>query len=90
VSLARFLAAWSIWLGIAISTRASDVRVAQQPGAIAGLPAILVAYLIAFSVVPASPGLALGVGAALLVLDAVGWRVVSAAFDRERLIRGTR
>lgn len=26
----------------------------------------------------------------LLVLDGLGWRVVAAAFDRERLITGTR
>jgi hypothetical protein len=34
--------------------------------------------------------LALGSGAALLVLDGVGWRIVSPAFNRERLITGTR
>jgi ABC-2 type transport system permease protein len=85
------LAAWSIWVGIAISTRSSDVRVAQQLGsAIAGLPAILVAYLTAFNVIHATLGLALGVAAVLLILDGMGWRIVAAAFDRERLITGTR
>jgi ABC-2 type transport system permease protein len=49
-----------------------------------------VAYLIAFNAIHATLGLALGVAAALLVLDGLGWRVVSAAFDRERLIAGTR
>ena len=84
------LAAWSIWVGIAISTRSSDVRVAQQLGALASLPAILVVYLIALNVIHATLGLILGVAAALLVLDGLGWRLVSAAFDRERLITGTR
>lgn len=85
------LAAWSIWVGITISTRASDVRVAQQVGgAIAGLPAILVAYLITFNVIHATLGLALGAAAALLILDGLGWRIVAAAFDRERLITGSR
>ncbi len=84
------LALWSIWIGIAISTRASDVRVAQQLGAVTGLPILLVAYLIAFNVIPATLALALGTGAALLVLDGLGWRIVAAAFDRERLITGTR
>jgi ABC-type transport system involved in multi-copper enzyme maturation permease subunit len=84
------LALLSIWIGIAISTRASDLRVAQQLGALAGLPILLVAYLIAFDVIPATLGLALGIGAALVVLDSIGWRIVSAAFDRERLITGTR
>jgi ABC-type transport system involved in multi-copper enzyme maturation permease subunit len=84
------LAAWSIWVGIAISTRASDVRVAQQLGALAGLPAILVAYLIAFNVIHATLGLVLGLAGLLLLLDALGSRIVSAMFDREGLIVDTR
>jgi ABC-2 type transport system permease protein len=84
------LAGWSIWVGIAISTRSSDIRVAQQLGALAGLPVLLVAYLIAFNVIPATLGMALGIAAVLLVLDGLGWRVVSAAFNRERLITGTK
>jgi ABC-type transport system involved in multi-copper enzyme maturation permease subunit len=84
------IALLTIWVGIGISTRSSDVRVAQQLGAIAGLPILLVAYLVAFDVIPATLGLSLGVAAALLVLDGLGWRLVSAAFDRERLITGSR
>jgi ABC-2 type transport system permease protein len=84
------IALLSIWAGIAISSRSSDVRVAQQLSAVVGLPIILVAYLIALNVIHATLGLALGVGVALLVLDGIGWRLVSAAFDRERLITGTR
>jgi ABC-type transport system involved in multi-copper enzyme maturation permease subunit len=80
------IAAWSIWIGIAISTRASDVRVAQQLGALVGLPWIVVAYLIAFNVIHAGLVLTLGLAALLLVLDAVGSRIASAMFDRERLI----
>jgi len=84
------LATWSIWVGIAISTRSSDVRVAQQLGTIAGLPVTVVTYLLTFNVIHATLGLTLGVGAALLILDGMGWWLVSAAFDRERLITGTR
>jgi len=84
------LAAWSIWLGMAISTRCSEIRVAQQLGLLAGLPAAVVASLTAFNVIHASLGLALSAAAALLVLVAGGWRVTSALFDRERLITGTR
>ncbi|MGO8949744.1 MAG: ABC transporter permease subunit [Ktedonobacterales bacterium] len=84
------LALFSIWVGIAISTRSSDARVAQQLGALASLPAIVVAYLVAFNVIHATLGLALGLAAALLILDGLGWRIVSAAFDRERLVTGTR
>jgi ABC-type Na+ efflux pump permease subunit len=84
------LALFSIWVALAISTRLGDVRAAQQLAAITGLPALVVAYLTAFNVIPASLGLALGVAAALLILDGLGWRLVSALFDRERLITGTR
>ena len=84
------LALFSIWVGIAISSRSSDVRVAQQLGALASFPAIVVAYLVAFNVIHATLGLALGFAAALLILDGIGWRIVSAAFDRERLVTGTR
>jgi ABC-type transport system involved in multi-copper enzyme maturation permease subunit len=84
------IALLSIWIAIGISTRSSDVRVAQQLAAITGLPVLLVAYLIAFNVIPATLGLAFSIAAALLVLDGLGWRIVSAAFDRERLITSTR
>jgi hypothetical protein len=35
-------------------------------------------------------GIAIGLAAALLAVDALGWRAVAAMFDRERLITGTR
>jgi ABC-type transport system involved in multi-copper enzyme maturation permease subunit len=84
------LAGWSIWVGIAISTRSSEVRVAQQLGTVASLPSVLVTACIAFNLIHATLGLALGFAATLLVLDGVGWRITSAAFDRERLVTGTR
>jgi ABC-2 type transport system permease protein len=84
------IAAWAIWISVAISTRANDVRVAQQLGALTGLPVLLIVYLIAFDVIHASLGLALGAAALLLLLDGFGWLFVSAAFDRERLITGAR
>jgi ABC-2 type transport system permease protein len=84
------VAGWSIWVGIAISARASDFRVAQQLGILASLPTAVVAALIAFDVVHATLGLALGLAAALLLGDGLGWRIMAATFDRERLITGTR
>jgi ABC-type transport system involved in multi-copper enzyme maturation permease subunit len=84
------LALWSIWVGLAISTRSSDVRVAQQLSLLGCLPVVLVTSLIAFDVIPWSLGLAVGLGALFVVGDALGWRVVSGLFDRERLITGTR
>jgi ABC-2 type transport system permease protein len=80
------LAAWSIWLGIAISTRSSDVRVAQQLGMVANLPSVVVLALIAYNVIHASAALAVGAAALLLFLDVAGWRATAAIFGRERLI----
>jgi ABC-2 type transport system permease protein len=82
------LACWSIWIGIAISTRSSDIRVAQQLGMLASLPSVAVTSLIAYNVIHVTLGLALGGAAVLLVLGGLGWRIVSAMFDRERLITG--
>ena len=84
------LVGWSIWVGIGISTRSSEVRVAQQLGALASLPSIAVTTLIAINVIHATLGLALILGAALLAANRLGWRIVSALFDRERLVTGTR
>ncbi len=84
------LAAWSIWVGIAVSSRSSDLRVAQQVSALANLPPVAILYLIAFDVIPASLGLAIAFAVLLAVLDGFGWRIVSWTFDRERLITGTR
>ena len=83
------LAGWSIWIGVAISTRAGDFRVAQQLGTLASLPAAVVAALIAFNVIRPTLGLALGLAAVLLLGNGLGWRITSATFDRERLITRT-
>jgi ABC-type transport system involved in multi-copper enzyme maturation permease subunit len=84
------LATWSIWVAMAISARSSDIRVAQQLSTLASLPSVLVSALVSFDVIHATLGLAFGLGAVLLLLDRLGWRVVSMLFDRERLITGTR
>jgi ABC-2 type transport system permease protein len=82
------LAGWSIWAGIAVSTRSTDVRVAQQLGMLVSLPSVAVTSLVAYNVIHATLGLALAGAAALLVLDGLGWRITAAAFDRERLVTG--
>jgi ABC-type transport system involved in multi-copper enzyme maturation permease subunit len=83
------LAAWSIWVGIAISTRSSDARVAQQLSLLANLPLVAVTSLIAFDTIHPSAGLAVAAAVVLLVADGLGWRFVGPLFDRERLITGT-
>ena len=82
------LASWSIWIGIGISTRAGDVRVAQQLATLASLPLLGFTSLISFQLITPSVPLAIGLALALLTADIVAWRVVSRLFDRERLIAG--
>jgi hypothetical protein len=84
------LAGWSIWAGIAISARASDVRVAQQLATLASFPPLILVALMSFNVITPSVRLAVVVAAALLVVDVQGWRLVAAGLDRERLLAGSR
>jgi ABC-2 type transport system permease protein len=82
------LAVWSIWVGIAMSARSSDVRVAQQLATLGSLPALAIVSLIQFQVITPSVPLAIGLALGLLVIDLAGWRFVAQLFDRERLITG--
>jgi ABC-2 type transport system permease protein len=84
------IAAWSIWIGTAISARSNDTRVAQQLSILASLPTVVVTALVAFGVIHPSLRLAVLLGAVLLAFDVRGWRIVSPMLDRERLITGTR
>jgi ABC-type transport system involved in multi-copper enzyme maturation permease subunit len=82
------IAGWSIWVGIAVSTRVSDVRAAQQLSVLASLPPLAIVGLLSFNVIVPSLGLALGLAGALLVIDGLAWRVVAAMFNGERLVTG--
>jgi ABC-type Na+ efflux pump permease subunit len=82
------LALWSIWLGIAVSTRTGDVRVAQQLATLAGLPVLGFTSLISFQIIKPSVPLAAGLALALLVVDIGAAGVVARLFDREHLITG--
>jgi ABC-2 type transport system permease protein len=84
------LAAASTWIGLAISTRTADPRVAQQLSMLGSIPLLFGAVALAFDLIHVTPGLLLAIGVVLAVVDAQGWRVVAPMFDRERLITGTR
>jgi ABC-2 type transport system permease protein len=83
------LALWAIWVGIAISTRAADVRVAQQLATLAGLPLLGFTSLVSFQLIKPSVPLAVALALALLAIDLAAWRVVSRLFDSERLVTGS-
>jgi ABC-type Na+ efflux pump permease subunit len=84
------LAGWAIWVGIAVSTRSTDVRVAQQLSVLGSFPPLIIVALMSLNVITESTALAIGLAAALLAFDLLAWRVVAAMFDRERLVIGSR
>jgi ABC-type Na+ efflux pump permease subunit len=84
------LAAATTWIGLAISTRSSDARVAQQLSILGSLPLLVVTVLVAFDFIHATASLFVIIGVVLAVADAQGWRLVAPMFDRERLISGSR
>jgi ABC-2 type transport system permease protein len=51
---------------------------------------LVIVALMTTNVITPTLGLALGLAAALLIVDALGWRFVAALFDRERLVTGGR
>jgi ABC-type Na+ efflux pump permease subunit len=88
LAFAPLLCGWGIWIGLAISSKVSDTRVAQQLTMLASLPPLAVVGLFAFQVITATLAIALVLGAALLVVDLFAWFFVAKLFDRERLITG--
>jgi ABC-type Na+ efflux pump permease subunit len=84
------LSVWSVWVCTAVSARSSDVRIAQQLGTLASLPALGVTSLMTFRVLQPTVTAAIIIAAALLVIDVGAWRVVSSLFDRERLVLGVK
>ncbi len=77
---------FSIWVGLAVSVRVNDIRVAQQLAFLAMLPMLGLIALFTFRVISPSVTVALAGAAILIVIDRVAWRLVSAMFDRERLL----
>jgi ABC-type Na+ efflux pump permease subunit len=84
------LAGWAIWVGIAVSARSTDVRVAQQLSVLGSIAPLIIVALMSLNVITESAALAIGLAAALLAFDLLAWRVVAAMFDRERLVIGRR
>jgi ABC-type multidrug transport system fused ATPase/permease subunit len=59
-------------------------------GILAGLATAVVAALVALNGIHPTLGLAVGLAAAPLLGDGLGWQIMSATFDRERLITTAR
>jgi ABC-type Na+ efflux pump permease subunit len=82
------LAAWAIWVGLAISARTSDTRVAQQLSILASLPPVALTALMSFRLISPTFGLAAALAGGLLAIDCAACVIVARLFDRERLITG--
>lgn len=84
------LAGWSIVVGLAISVRASEIRVAQQLGILASVPLIGLFVLLAVGVIRPTFLIAILFAVGLLVIDVRVLRIVARMFDRERLVTGAK
>ncbi|MGA3353491.1 MAG: ABC transporter permease [Acidimicrobiales bacterium] len=84
------LAGWAIVVGMAVSVRASEIRVAQQLGMIASFPPLGVVVLLGIGVIHPTFSVAALFALGLLVIDAQALRLVSRMFDRERLVTGAK
>ncbi len=87
---APLVAGWAIVVGLAVSVRANDVRVAQQLGALASFPIVAVVLLMAVGVIHATFGVAFAFALVILAIDLRALRIVSRMFNRERLVTGTK
>jgi ABC-2 type transport system permease protein len=87
---APLIAGWAVVVGMAVSVRASEVRVAQQLGMLASFPVIGVIVLLISGVIHPTFPAALEFGAGLLVVDLLALRLVSRLFDRERMVTGSK
>jgi ABC-2 type transport system permease protein len=85
---APLIASWAVVVGMAVSVRASDIRVAQQLGTLGSLPPLGVIVLFATGAVHPTALVAVEFALGLLVIDALILKGVSAMFDRERLVTG--
>ena len=84
------LAGWSIVVGMAISVRASEIRVAQQLGILASVPLLGLFILLAVGVIRPTFLVAILFAVVLLVIDVRALRLVARMFDRERLVTGAK
>lgn len=87
---APLMTGWGIVVGMAVSVRATEVRVAQQLGALASIPPVAVIILLAVGVFSPTFAVALVFALGLLVIDVLLLRFVSGMFDREYLVTGAK
>ncbi len=88
--LAPALAGFAIVVGILVSLRSSDFRVAQQLAVLASAPVIGFVALATFRVVEPSVGLYAAAAGVVCLMDVACWRLGLRLFSRERLLTARR
>jgi ABC-type Na+ efflux pump permease subunit len=87
---APLMSGWAIVVGMAVSVRASEVRVAQQLGMLASLPIVGGVVLLAVGVIHPTFQVAVLFAVIMLAIDLRAFRIVSRMFDPERLVTGAK
>jgi hypothetical protein len=80
------LALFAIMVGILVSLRSSDFRVAQQLAVLAAAPVIAFVALITFRVIDPGVGVYGAAAGVVFLVDALCWMLGVRLFSRERLI----
>jgi ABC-2 type transport system permease protein len=80
------LSGFAIVVGILVSLRTTDVRVAQQLAGLASLPVMLLVAAASFGIIEPSVKLFVVLAMVVAAVDAAGWRLVVRLFNAERLL----
>jgi ABC-2 type transport system permease protein len=87
---APLVAGWAVVVGLAVSVRATEVRVAQQLGMLASFPMIVVIILLISGVIHPTFAAAAEYAVGIFVVDLLVLRIVARMFNRERLVTGAK
>jgi len=90
IALAPLLACWSIAVGMAVSVRATEIRVAQQLGTLASIPPVILVLILAVGVIHPTLSVAIIFALVLLAIDVRAIRIVAHMMNRERLVTGSK
>lgn len=84
--LAPGLSGFAVVVGMWMSMRVRDVRVAQQLSGLVMIPVVVVVSLMSLGIVTGTDRSFLAAAALVALIDVAGFRVLSRAFNRERLL----
>lgn len=86
LGLDALLAGWAVLVGLVASTRASDVRAAQQLASLASLPVLVVVVVVVEGGIHLVPGVGFALAGLVAFVDIAGLVLLARRFDAERLL----